>query len=108
MDIYYRWLALGYRGSLAGGPAISIPCGRDTFGMPFGLQMLGPVRGDEGLLAVAKNFEMLFEMAPETARPRPDLVNIASSQIDLRSIVTHPPIVNKAGRSAKPSMRTAV
>ncbi len=29
MDIYYRWLALTYRGSLTGGPSITLPCGRD-------------------------------------------------------------------------------
>jgi len=108
LDIYYRWLALSYRGSLTGGPAITLPSGTDPNGMPFGLQMLGPVRGDESLLAAAKAVEALFEKASETARPRPDLANIAPSQKDLRSIVTHPPILNNAARSEKPSMRTAV
>ena len=108
LDIYYRWLALSYRGSLAGGPAITVPSGKDPFGMPFGLQMLGPVRGDEGLLSAAKAFEALFAASPETARPRPDLANIVPSVADLRSIVTHPPIENSATRPEKPSIRTAV
>ena len=108
MDVYYRWLALAYRGSLAGGPAITLPCGRDANGMPFGLQMLGPVRGDEGLLAAAKALETLFALSPETARPLPDLETLAAPEVDLRSIVTHPPILKTAERSAASAMRTAV
>ena len=108
MDIYYRWLALSYRGSLMGGPAITLPCGKDPFGMPFGLQVLGPVRGDEGLLSAARSFESLFAASQETERPRPDLAGIAASDVDLRSIVTHPPLLNSTARSGQPSMRTAV
>ncbi|ASM74461.1 glutamyl-tRNA(Gln) amidotransferase subunit A (plasmid) [Pseudosulfitobacter pseudonitzschiae] len=108
MDVYYRWLALMYRGSLTGGPAITLPCGRDPFGMPFGLQMLGPMRGDEGLLAAAKAIETLFARTAETARPLPDLTALAASDIDLRSIVTHPPILKALVQSTTTSLRTAV
>ncbi|SMY07587.1 amidase [Flavimaricola marinus] len=108
MDVYYRWLALAYRGSLAGGPAITLPCGLDPQGMPFGLQMLGPLRGDAGLLAAARAMETLFAAAPETARPRPDLDKTAASEQDLRSIVTHPPILGNAESSASSTIRTAV
>ncbi|MEO9903527.1 amidase [Nisaea sp.] len=108
MDIYYRWLALNYRGSLMGGPAITVPAGRDPHDMPFGLQMLGPIRGDEALLGVAKAVETLFAASPETARPRPDLENVKPSSVDLRSIVTNPPISTKNARPEKSSLRTAV
>jgi Asp-tRNA(Asn)/Glu-tRNA(Gln) amidotransferase A subunit family amidase len=108
MDIYYRWLALTYRGSLTGGPSISLPSGLDPHGMPFGFQMLGAVRQDEKLLASARAVEALFAQSPETARPRPDLANLRSSTIDLRSIVTHPPIIGKFTRSDPSSMQTAV
>jgi Asp-tRNA(Asn)/Glu-tRNA(Gln) amidotransferase A subunit family amidase len=91
LDIYYRWLALSYRGSLAGGPSITLPCGRDPAGMPFGLQILGPVQGDQSLLAAAKAFETLFAKSPQTARPIADMAGLAPSKVDLRSIVTHPP-----------------
>ena len=104
-DIYYRWLALSYRGSLMGGPSLSLPTGKDPQGMPFGLQMLGPIGGDAALLAAAKALEALLAARPETARPRPDLDNIAHSTIDLRSIVTHPPLL--AGGTPS-NMRTAV
>lgn len=105
MDIYYRWLALTYRGSMSGGPVISLPVGRDGAGMPFGLQMLGPVRGDVGLLAAARSVETFFARDPATARPRPDLDALQRSTVDLRSIVTHPPVTNTAGG---PEMTTAV
>ncbi len=108
MDIYYRWLALTYRGSLTGGPSITLPCGRDPQGMPFGLQMLGPVRGDVALLTAAKAVETFFAADAETARPCPDMAGLAPSDIDLRSIVTHPPILNGSDRSGSTAMRTAV
>lgn len=108
MDIYYRWLALCYRGSLTGGPSITLPCGRDHAGMPFGLQMLGPVRGDDGLLAAAKALETLFAGSVETARPLADMENLAPSAVDLRSIVTHPPYLTaKTGPNTR-LLRTAV
>ncbi|MGH1416995.1 MAG: amidase [Pelagimonas sp.] len=108
MDIYYRWLALCYRGSLAGGPAITLPCGRDASGMPFGLQMLGPVRGDEDLLAAAKAVETLFAGSAETARPLADIETLAPSTVDLRSIVTHPPDEMAKSDSSRSALRTAV
>lgn len=108
MDIYYRWLALCYRGSLAGGPSITLPCGRDAAGMPFGLQVLGPVRGDHRLLSAAKAMENLFEHSEQTARPLADMENLASSAVDLRSIVTHPPVWTAKTASKSQPLRTAV
>lgn len=97
MDVYYRWLALTYRGSLSGGPAITLPVGRDAMAMPFGLQMLGAVGGDEALLAAAIAVEAFYAQSPETARPVPDLINMPASTVDLHSIVTHPPALNATG-----------
>ncbi len=108
MDIYYRWLALAYRGSLAGGPAITLPCGRDSKGMPFGLQMLGAVRGDDSLLAHARAFEALFARSEVTARPHADLADMPPSAIDLRSIVTHPPLIEGGSARDTGPVRTAV
>ncbi|MEJ8472571.1 amidase [Roseibium algae] len=108
MDIYYRWLALCYRGSLTGGPAITLPCGRDHAGMPFGLQMLGPVGGDVSLLSAAKEFETLFAGSVETSRPLADMENLSPSDIDLRSIVTHPPELTAMTTADTGILRTAV
>lgn len=108
MDIYYRWLALVYRGSLTGGPAIALPCGRDQAGMPFGLQVLGSVRGDERLLGAARAMESLFAVNSLTTRPRPDTATMVRSAVDLRSIVTHPPVEDHLSGQAAPALRTAV
>lgn len=108
MDIYYRWLALCYRGSLTGGPSITLPSGRDHAGMPFGLQMLGPVQGDDRLLAAAKAVETLFQRTPATARPLANMEALEASSVDLRSIVTHPPDLSAVSGSPSQQIRTAV
>ncbi|KAA0917758.1 amidase [Aquicoccus porphyridii] len=86
-DIYYRWLALTYRGSLSGGPSLTLPAGRDASGMPFGLQMLGAIGGDARLLAIGKSLETLFQQDDSTARPRPDFAALKPAPVDPRSII---------------------
>lgn len=39
--------------SVAGLPAISIPCGKDDRGLPFGMELIGPAGSDRSLLALA-------------------------------------------------------
>ena len=53
--------------NMTGHPAISLPCGFDQEGMPLGLQLVGPLRGDRELLQVAA----LFEMASGLLNQRP-------------------------------------
>lgn len=103
-DVYYRWLALTYRGSLSGGPSLTLPTGRDANAMPFGLQMLGAVGGDDKLLGIGRSFERLFAQAPQTARPRPDFNTLRPAPVDPRSI-----IVARTKTAPKPvSANTAV
>ena len=108
MDIYYRWLALCYRGSLSGAPSITLPCGRDAAGMPFGLQVLGPMRGDEQLLSTAKAMENFFGRSEQTARPLANMARAPHSKVELTSIVTHPPSLCSETASNSSVMRTAV
>ena len=89
---YYHWLSLTYVVTLATNPAISLPCGVDHRGMPFGLQVIGRYRDDAGLLGVARAMEAAFAGIRETQRPRPDLSRLAEPRPELRSIVTHPPV----------------
>lgn len=90
-DNYYRWLALTYVITLTTHPAISLPCGVDEFGMPFGLQVVGRFRDDLGLLSIAQAFESEFERDPILKRPRPDLGLLQPAVPALHSIVTAPP-----------------
>ncbi len=43
--------------NLAGLPAITLPCGLDSLGLPIGMQLIGRRFSDTGLLGVAKGFE---------------------------------------------------
>jgi amidase len=89
---YYQWLALTYVVTLAGNPALALPCGRDERGMPFGLQLIGPLRGEARLLAMAQAIEQASGSQPDLARPRPDIDPLRAPRPELRSIVTHPPV----------------
>ena len=91
---YYHWLALTYFITLATNPSISIPCGRDHKGMPFGLQVTGRFRGDIELLDAAEAMEQAFAGIDGLGRPQPDLGRLARPSADLKSLVTHPPAVS--------------
>ena len=43
--------------SMAGLPAISVPSGNTTDGLPVGVQLIGKMKDDAGVLAVAKQME---------------------------------------------------
>lgn len=43
--------------NLAGLPAVSLPCGKDSKGLPIGLQIIGKKFGEEDLLAIAYQYE---------------------------------------------------
>ena len=94
MRNYYHWLGLTYVVTLATNPALSLPCGRDEHGMPFGLQVIGRLRGDAALLAVAQALEQAFETTPVLRRPRPDLEALRVPRPELKGIVTHPPVAS--------------
>ena len=91
MRNYYHWLALTYLPTLATNPALALPCGRDEAGMPFGLQLIGPLRSDARLMAMALALEQAFASDPVLQRPKPDLQALQKPNPELRSIVTHPP-----------------
>ena len=56
--------------NLAGLPAISLPCGFDTSGLPIGLQLIGNVFDEAKLLQVASQFEKAAEVFKN--RPKTD------------------------------------
>ncbi|MDB5850576.1 MAG: amidase [Rhodoferax sp.] len=96
MRNYYHWLGLTYVVTLATNPALSLPCGTDEHGMPFGLQMVGRLHGDAQLLSAAQALEQVFAGSPELARPRPDMAALQTARPELKSIVTHPPLLDGA------------
>ncbi|AXS40099.1 amidase family protein [Breoghania sp. L-A4] len=70
---YYQWLALAYASTIPGHPSITIPMGRDEFGMPFGLQIVGKRNDDLGVLAFAAEIEAAFAGDSAFGAPKPDL-----------------------------------
>jgi amidase len=94
---YYRWLALTYVVTLTTHPAISLPCGVDHAGMPFGLQIVGPFRADRRTLGVAHALEQVFAASPVLRRPKPDLTKLGRPTPALKSIVTAPPVFDAGG-----------
>lgn len=101
---YYRWLALTYVVTLTTLPALSLPCGLDHAGMPFGLQLIGRFRADHHVLGVAAALEQAFAGSDELRRPRPALDRLRSVEPALTSIVTAPPVLGGgAGSAAAPT-----
>jgi Asp-tRNA(Asn)/Glu-tRNA(Gln) amidotransferase A subunit family amidase len=93
LENYYRWLALTYVITLMTNPALSMPCGRDHAGMPFGMQVIGGFRQDLALLEACKSLEWAWARIPDLGRPLPDLQRLrAQPPLDFRGgLVTAPP-----------------
>ena len=96
MNNYYHWLELTYVVTLATNPALALPCGVDLNGMPFGLQLIGELRQDAKLLAISHALEMALASNKATARPKPDQDRLRQSSVNLKDIVTHPPILKSS------------
>jgi amidase len=53
MQTYVDWIAPTFVLSLTGLPVASVPCGRDSGGMPVGLQIVARPSDEEAALALA-------------------------------------------------------
>jgi amidase len=63
---YVEWLGIVYAITLACCPALSLPCGFTASGLPVGLQMVAPPRGEAKLLAGAKALEDILGLRGTT------------------------------------------
>jgi amidase len=62
-ESYIDWLVLTYAITLTACPAISVPCGFTKTGLPVGLQIIGPPRGEAALLSAAALIEEALDVA---------------------------------------------
>ncbi|WP_319823610.1 amidase [Thalassovita sp.] len=71
MDSYHRWMEVVIPASLIGLPALALPAGFGPQGMPMGLQLIGPSRGDAGVLRLGQAYhrETLWPQKMPPARP---------------------------------------
>ena len=71
-DNYVQWLGIVYAITLTCCPALSMPCGFTAAGLPVGLQVVGPPRGEAALLAGARVLEDILGLQTTTPiDPRP-------------------------------------
>ncbi len=69
---YIDWVAITYAITLTGCPALSLPCGFTASGLPVGLQLVAPPRGEARLLAAARALEQVLGLeAAVPIDPRP-------------------------------------
>lgn len=66
---YLDWLSFSYLATVCGLPALSLPVGRTAEGLPVGLQLIGPPRGDARLLQIARRLEMTTGFAATPIDP---------------------------------------
>lgn len=62
-DSYIGWLALTFAITLTGCPALSMPCGRTSDGLPIGLQLIAAPGDEAGLLSGAARLEQALGLA---------------------------------------------
>jgi amidase len=65
-DNYVQWLGIVYAITLVCCPALSLPCGFTATGLPVGLQMVAPPRGEARLLSGAKQLEDILGLRGTT------------------------------------------
>ncbi|MBC7578404.1 MAG: amidase [Tardiphaga sp.] len=63
---YVQWLAIVYAITLICCPAMSLPCGFTSRGLPVGLQIVGPPRGEAALLAGSRVLEDILGLRGST------------------------------------------
>jgi amidase len=68
MDTYIDWMKSCYYISVAGNPAISVPCGYTADGLPIGLQIVARHHDDWGLLQIAHAFEQAARVSSPASR----------------------------------------
>ncbi|WP_119418347.1 amidase [Desertibaculum subflavum] len=66
MPTYISWVRVTFAVTLTSLPAISIPCGFTKDGLPVGLQLVGPPRGEARLLSAAAMLEAALGLKDAT------------------------------------------
>ncbi|MEM8768374.1 MAG: amidase [Pseudomonadota bacterium] len=69
VENYMGWLHLTASLTVVGHPVVMLPAGLDAGGLPFGLQVVGPMYADHRLLSAAKQLEQAFQQVDLLRRP---------------------------------------
>jgi aspartyl-tRNA(Asn)/glutamyl-tRNA(Gln) amidotransferase subunit A len=68
-DRWTSWTPFTYPFNLTQQPAVSVPCGRTSDGLPIGLQIVGPRHADAAVLAAAHAFQQATDHHLARAAP---------------------------------------
>ncbi|MBY8976598.1 amidase [Rhodobacteraceae bacterium NNCM2] len=70
LETYIDWLGIVFAITLTSAPALSLPCGFTDDGLPVGLQMVAPLRGEAKLLshAAALEADLALDLGPVDPR----------------------------------------
>ena len=71
MDDYIDWLRFSFLATTTGLPAMSVPVGFTEDGLPVGLQLIGPPRGEARLLQIAYQLEQALALPCQPIDPQP-------------------------------------
>ena len=71
-DNYVHWIAITFAITLTSCPAVSVPAGFTKDGLPVGLQIIGPPRGDGKTLGAAHLLEQELNLPRTPIDPRSD------------------------------------
>ncbi|MFQ5774983.1 MAG: amidase [Kiloniellaceae bacterium] len=78
LKTYFAWIGITYGITLTAHPVVVLPCGLDSTGAPFGLQLVGRHGRDAELLGIAAALEAHLATIPECRRPVPDLERLGN------------------------------
>ncbi|MFP7672574.1 amidase [Marivita sp. S0852] len=70
MRDYIDWLQFAFLATVTGLPALSLPVGFTPSGMPVGVQLIGPPRGEARLLQIAHSLEQALALPVTCIDPR--------------------------------------
>ncbi len=94
---WMSWTPLSYPFNLTGNPAISVPCGFSSDGLPVGLQIVGPRYRDDLVLRAAAAYQNAAHLAE--LRPSPESLLASAGDLGRQSLGPRSPIKASASGS---------
>ena len=76
-ETYLDWMRSAYLVTMTGCPALSVPAGFTPAGLPVGLQVVGPHRGDAAVLRAG----YAFEQTTRVGERRPPVAAVAGTGV---------------------------
>lgn len=79
MDTYHRWMEVVIGPTLAGVPALNVPAGFGANGLPMGMQLIGPPRGDLAVLQLGHAYEQATRWVRRAPPPAAGILSASAA-----------------------------